>query len=167
MMPPIVAIVGRSQSGKTTLIEKLVPEFHRRGMRVGTIKHTHHDFDIDRPGKDSARHRDAGADTVVLAAPGKIAMVKNDHSGELNDLLIYFADMDFVVAEGYKDADQSKIEVVRAAHNPNPICLEDPQLLAIVTDVKLHSELPQFGLENVEQLADFLVKTFFKKGPGG
>ncbi len=80
-MPQIICIVGRSQSGKTTLIEKLIPELKRRGYRIGTIKHSHHIFDFDKTGKDSWRHKDAGAETVIVVSPGKIAMVKNDDEG--------------------------------------------------------------------------------------
>jgi molybdopterin-guanine dinucleotide biosynthesis protein MobB len=156
-MPPFVAIVGRSQSGKTTLIEKLIPEIRKRGLRVGTIKHTHHDFDIDRPGKDSARHQEAGADTVILAAPAKIAIIRNDPPEDLNGLMVYFTDMDLVIAEGYKKAARPKIEVVRAARDPRPICRNDPYLMGFITDVRLDAVQPQFGLEEIERLADFLL----------
>ena len=101
-MSQMISIVGRSQSGKTTLIEKLIPELKRRGYRVGTIKHSHHIFDFDKTGKDSWRHKDAGAETVIVASPGKIAMVKNDYRGSLDDLKNFFDDLDLVITEGYK-----------------------------------------------------------------
>ena len=116
-MPQIICVVGRSKSGKTTLIEKLIPALIRKGYRVGTIKHSHHIFDFDKSGKDSWRHKDAGAETVIIASPGKIAMVKNDHQGTLESLQDYFDDLDLVIAEGYKKGRKPKIEVVRAARH--------------------------------------------------
>ena len=97
-MTQIICIVGRSQSGKTTLIEKLIPVLKNRGYRIGTIKHSHHIFDFDKSGKDSWRHKDAGAETVIIASPGKIAMVKNDHQGTLESLQHYFSDLDLLMA---------------------------------------------------------------------
>jgi len=155
-MTAVVSIVGRSRSGKTTLIEKLIPELKRRGYRIGTIKHSHHTFEIDQSGKDSWRHREAGADTVVVALPGRIALVKNEQDSTLDSLLDYFSDMDLVITEGYKKGDKPKIEVVRGARNPEPLCRDDPRLMAVVTDVDLQLELPVFGLEAVKELADFL-----------
>lgn len=155
-MPAVISIVGRSQSGKTTLIERLIPELKRRGYRVGTIKHTHHAVCFDQPGKDSARHREAGAETVILAGPGGIAMLKADHSGELEALIPYFDGLDLLITEGYKRARQPKIEVVRAARNPSPLCRQDPFLRALVTDVPVDIGVPCFGLEDIEALAEFI-----------
>ena len=101
-MPPIISIVGNSDSGKTTLIEKLIPELRHRGYRVGTVKHASHGFDIDRRGKDSWRHHQAGAEIVVVASPEQIAMVKNDPCDSLDCLERYFEGVDLVLAEGFK-----------------------------------------------------------------
>jgi molybdopterin-guanine dinucleotide biosynthesis protein MobB len=101
-MPVIVSFVGRSESGKTTLIEKLIPVLRRRGFRVGTIKHTHHSPELDRSGKDSARHLAAGASTVVLASSGQIQLVKTGVNGGLAGLVRYFDDVDLLITEGYK-----------------------------------------------------------------
>jgi len=161
-MPQVICIVGRSQSGKTTLIEKLIPVIKNKGYRIGTIKHSHHIFDFDKSGKDSWRHKDAGAETVIIASPGKIAMVKNDHLGSLESLLDYFGDLDLVITEGYKGARQPKIEVVRAARHHDALLREDEHLVAVVTDSDLEIELPVFGLEDVENLADFIEGKFLK-----
>ncbi len=156
----MICIVGRSQSGKTTLIEKLIPELKSRGYRIGTIKHSHHVFDFDKSGKDSWRHKDAGAETVVIASPGKIAMVKNDHHGSLEDLQKFFDDLDLVITEGYKNESRPKIEVVRAARNPDPLLAGDPNLMAVVTDAPLDLPVPVFGLGDITGLADFIEDTF-------
>ena len=159
-MPQIICIVGRSQSGKTTLIEKLIPELKHRGYRVGTIKHSHHIFDFDKSGKDSWRHKDAGAETVIIASPGKIAMVKNDHQGTLDGLQNFFDDLDLVITEGYKKESKPKIEVVRSARHAEALLKDDRHLVAVVTDVDLTMEIPVFGLDDIDQLADFIEQNF-------
>ena len=159
-MPAIVSIVGRSQSGKTTLIEKLIPEIKRRGYRVGTIKHTHHALDIDKTGKDSSRHRQAGADTVILAAPGEIAMLKSGHPDRLEELIGFFDDVDLLITEGYKRSRRPKIEVVRAARNPIPFCKDDPDLIAIITDAPVDLGVPRFGLDEIDRITDFIESSF-------
>ncbi len=161
-MPQIICIVGRSQSGKTTLIEKLIPVLKNKGYRIGTIKHSHHIFDFDKSGKDSWRHKDAGADAVIIASPGKIAMVKNDRQGTLESLLDYFSDLDLVITEGYKGALKPKIEVVRAARHNDALLREDSHLVAVVTDADLDIKLPVFGLEDIDNLADFIEVTYLK-----
>ena len=161
-MPQIICIVGRSQSGKTTMIEKLIPVLKIKGYRIGTIKHSHHIFDFDKSGKDSWRHKDAGAETVIVASPGKISMVKNDDHGTLESLLDYFSDLDLVITEGYKGAHQPKIEVVRAARHDDSLLRQDSHLVAVVTDADLDIELPVFGLEDIDNLADFITEKYLK-----
>ena len=163
-MTPVICIVGRSQTGKTTLLEKLIPVLKGRGYQIGTIKHSHHVFEFDQVGKDSWRHKDAGAETVIIASPGKIAMVKNDHEGTLESLQTYFGDLDLVITEGYKGAQKPKIEVVRAARHTEALLADDPNLIAVATDVELAMNVPVFGLEDIEQLADFIEKIFLSKG---
>ncbi|MBN2467250.1 MAG: molybdopterin-guanine dinucleotide biosynthesis protein B, partial [Deltaproteobacteria bacterium] len=103
-MPPVVSIVGKSDSGKTTLLEKIVTEITRRGYRVGSIKHDTHGFDIDHKGKDSWRHKQAGSSTVVISSPWKLAVVKDtDQDTPLNHLAAtYFDDVDIIFTEGFK-----------------------------------------------------------------
>lgn len=161
-MPQVICIVGRSQSGKTTLIEKLIPVLKNRGYRIGTIKHSHHIFDFDKSGKDSWRHKDAGAETVIISSPGKIAMVKNDHQGTLDSLIGYFDDLDLVITEGYKGALKPKIEVVRAARHGDALLKKDDNLIAVVTDADLDINRPMFGLEDIDKLADFIAEKYLK-----
>ena len=159
-MSQMISIVGRSQSGKTTLIEKLIPVLKRRGYRVGTIKHSHHIFDFDKTGKDSWRHKDAGAETVIIASPGKIAMVKNDYRGSLDGLQRFFDDLDLIITEGYKKEDKPKIEVVRAARHADVLLENDKHLVAVVSDVELQLNVPVFDLEDVDRLADFIEEKY-------
>jgi len=160
IMPQMISIVGRSQSGKTTLIEKLIPALKHRGYKIGTIKHSHHIFDFDKTGKDSWRHKDAGADTVIIASPGKIAMVKNDYLGSLDGLQNFFHDLDLIITEGYKKEDKPKIEVVRAARHADVLLENDKHLVAVVSDVELQLNVPVFDLEDVDRLADFIEKKY-------
>lgn len=161
-MPQVICIVGRSQSGKTTLIEKLIPVLKNKGYRIGTIKHSHHIFDFDKSGKDSWRHKDAGAETVIIASPGKIAMVKNDHDGTLESLQHYFDDLDLLITEGYKGARKPKIEVVRAARHDDALLKDDGNLVAVVSDADIDIDLPVFGLEDVDNLANFIEEHYLK-----
>ena len=101
-MTQTISIIGKSESGKTTLIEKLIPEMKRRGYRVGSVKHTAHGFNMDQEGKDSFRHQKAGAETVAVASPHQIVLIKNVVSDSLENLEAYFTDMDLLFVEGYK-----------------------------------------------------------------
>jgi molybdopterin-guanine dinucleotide biosynthesis protein B len=159
-MPPIVSIVGRSESGKTTLIEKLIPVLTQRGYRIGTIKHTHHAVDIDRAGKDSARHRSAGAETVMLASPGQVAMFKATASEALDELIRYFDDVDLLITEGYKRENKPKIEVLRAAVGSELLCRHDPELVAVATDASLNVHVPVFRLNDPAAIAEFIEHRF-------
>ena len=159
-MTPIISIVGKSESGKTTLIEKLIPELKKRGYRIGTIKHALHGFQIDREGKDSFRHKAAGADTVIVASPESIAMVQNGSSETLDSVLKYFSDMDIVITEGYKRENKPKIEVFRKEKHREPLCRDDNNLVALVTDDDMDLNVPRFGLEDIKGLADFIEKKF-------
>ena len=163
-MPAIISIVGRSQSGKTTLIERLIPELKHRGYRIGTVKHTHHALDVDKTGKDSARHRNAGAETVILASPDEMVMIKSGHPDTLDELIPFFDDVDLLITEGYKRSQRPKIEVVRAARNPSPFCQGDPHLMAVVTDAPVDLAVPRFGLDEIDRIADFIESSFLTEG---
>lgn len=155
-MPPILLIVGKSRAGKTTLIEKLIPELKRRGYKIGTVKHAHHGFDIDKKGKDSRRHQQAGADTVIVASPDTIAMIKKEAWQRLENITGYFQDMDLILTEGFKREKKPKIEIYRAAAHKRPACLNDENLVAFVTDSDFNLKVPTFGLEDIRQIADFI-----------
>jgi molybdopterin-guanine dinucleotide biosynthesis protein B len=154
---PIVCVVGRSKTGKTTLLEKLIPELKSRGYRVGTIKrHSHPGLDFDVPGKDSWRHAQAGSEHVVVAGPDKIASVRVlERELTLDEAAATISGVDIILAEGYKRSDKPKIEVVRAERSVEPLCTAD-ELLAVVTDVELTLATPRFGLDGVTGLADLI-----------
>lgn len=159
-MPPVISIVGKSDSGKTTLIEKLLPALKSRGYRVGTIKHASHGFQMDTHGKDSSRHRQAGAEVVMVVAPTGIAMIKDGNTDSLAQLLPFFSGMDLVITEGFKAEKMPKIEVFRASVHRSPACLYDATLQAIVSDSKLDVTLPTFGFEQIDKLVDWIVGRF-------
>lgn len=162
--PPIVSIVGKSNSGKTTLIERLIPALGARGYRIGTIKHSHHDIDLDRPGKDSYRHKSAGAEAVMVAGPGRIALVQDVVDAQLDDLVGYFKDLDLVITEGYKRTSKPKIEICRAARSSAPLCREDPSLVAMVTDLDIEGlTVPAFLPDDIQGLADFIEDRFLSR----
>lgn len=159
-MTPIISIVGKSESGKTTLIEKLIPELKKRGYRIGTVKHALHGFEIDREGKDSFRHKSAGADTVIVVSQGSVAMIKNGGGMTLDSVAGYFSDMDLVITEGYKRESKPKIEVYRKERHKEPLCRDDANLVALVTDDDIDLAVPRFGLEDIKGLADLIEKKF-------
>ena len=155
-MPPILSIIGKSGSGKTTLIEKLIPELKQRGYRIGTIKHTEHEIDLDSRGKDSWRHKAAGAETVVLAAPHGISLVREVRSCELDALAAYFEDIDLIITEGFKRGNRPKIEIFRTAAHQEPIFSGSPDLIAMVTDSGTERDVPLFALDDIAGIADLI-----------
>jgi molybdopterin-guanine dinucleotide biosynthesis protein B len=167
--PVIITVVGFSDAGKTTVIERLLPELKRRGLKVGTIKHAHHGFAIDREGKDSWRHQQAGADVVAVSGPAKTAMIINTPLERLADIRRLMTGVDLIIAEGFKSERMPKVEVLRSAVHANPLFLEDPDLFAIVTDVDLTTHaanrLKIFGLDDIPALADLIVARFLKRAP--
>lgn len=155
---PIVSIVGYSGSGKTTLVEKMIPELKRRGWRVATIKHNRHGFEIDREGKDSWRHRRAGASMTVLASPGKAAVMA-DLEGDLSleELADRFIrDADVILAEGFKKNPHPKIEVYRRALGREFLSGGDAALLAVAGDDPGGVTVPRFDLDDAAGLVDLI-----------
>ncbi len=152
---PIIAIVGFSGSGKTTLLEKLIPVLRELGFRVGTIKHHFHDFEMDKPGKDSWRHKQAGAAVSVVSSPGQIGMVRNvDHDHEPQDLCYLFTGVDVILAEGYKRGSHSKIEVFRAeVSGKQLLCHENEGLVAVVSDENPKTDAPVFRVDDTDGIA--------------
>ncbi len=165
-MIPILSVVGKSDSGKTTLIEKIVRELKSRGYRIATVKHDAHSFDIDHKGKDSWRHKQAGAVVSIISSPEKLAVVQDtnkDHSlAELRDLFI--RDVDLIISEGYKREKHPKLEVFRSELHRDLLCREDDNLIAIAGDPQNPPVgIPVFDLNNPSPLCDFIEKRFLKK----
>lgn len=155
--PPIVCIAGLSGSGKTTLIERLIPELIERGLKVGTVKHNPHEFEMDKPGKDSRRHKKAGASATIISSPDKIGMVMDvDHDLKPEELVPFLSDMDIILAEGYKRSNNDKIEVIRSGAEGNLLLKDDENLLAVVTDSELDLDVLRFSTADIKGLADFL-----------
>jgi molybdopterin-guanine dinucleotide biosynthesis protein B len=163
-MIPILSIVGKSDSGKTTLIEKLVPELVRRGYRIATIKHDVHGFDIDREGKDSWRHKKAGAHTVVISSPHKLALIRDvDHDAELPELRArYIRDVDLILTEGFKRNTQPKIEVFRQEVHQELLCRKEDNLVAIASNRRFDIGVPWFDLNDAQGLVDLIEDRFLK-----
>jgi molybdopterin-guanine dinucleotide biosynthesis protein MobB len=155
----VVAFVGRSNSGKTTLIERLLPEIIRRGYRVGTLKHTHHNIDLGDDRKDSNRHKKAGAAMVVVASPSIVSVVKSWRNPSIMDLLDQFSGMDLVIVEGFKTKELAKIEVYYGGNDVEPLNLPEEEVMAVVSDRPDPRRVPKFGLDEVEALTDFIEKT--------
>jgi molybdopterin-guanine dinucleotide biosynthesis protein B/molybdopterin-guanine dinucleotide biosynthesis protein len=156
--PALVAIVGKSDSGKTTLIEKLLPELRKLGLRVGTVKHDAHSFEIDHPGKDSWRHGQAGAEAYVVSSATQLAYIsKLNGEMPLGDIARrFFAGFDLVVAEGYKRSSAHRVELFRlAAGYAEPLCAPD-EAMALITDAPLSHE-HRFDLNDAAGLARFLA----------
>ena len=163
-MIPIVCIVGASNSGKTTFLEKLIPELCNRGYRVGTVKHDVHGFEMDKEGKDTWRHREAGASSVTISSPARVASIRNVETEMSLEELVghYFWQEDILLTEGYKRSRFPKIEIFRTAVEPQPICGPQDNAIALVTDDPSSTELPTFKFAEVAQVADFIVDRFLK-----
>ncbi len=158
----IFGVTGWKNSGKTGLMERLVSEISKRGFTVSTLKHAHHHFDVDHAGKDSYRHRQAGAGEVLLSSAKRWALMhENRESDEatLEQLLTHLSPCDLVLIEGYKRDRHAKIEVNRKATGKSLIALEDPTILAVASDQPHDDlEIAQFDLDNTKQIADFILQ---------
>lgn len=168
MPVPVVSFVAKSGTGKTTLLEKVIAELKDRGHRVGVIKHDAHRFDIDHPGKDSHRLTAAGADTMLISSPEKLALVKKHAASPPIEELIatYFGDLDVVLTEGFKKSGLPKIEVHRAERSATLLCRgeeNDPSLLAVVSDEPLELDVPVLALNRPAQVADFVEFQVIKR----
>jgi molybdopterin-guanine dinucleotide biosynthesis protein B/molybdopterin-guanine dinucleotide biosynthesis protein len=163
---PAVSFVAKSGTGKTTLLEKVIAELKIRGYRVGVIKHDAHHFDIDYPGKDSHRLTTAGADTMLISSPEKLAVVKKHAASPSIEALIssYFSDVDIVLTEGFKKSGLPKIEVHRRERSHSLLCRgeqHDDQLMAVASDEPLDLDVPILDLNNAAAVASFVEKHFF------
>lgn len=171
MIARALSFVAKSGTGKTTLLEKVIAELKLRGYRVGVIKHDAHRFEIDHPGKDSHRLTAAGADTMLISSPEKLALVKQ-HTGSppVEELIAtYFGDVDLVLTEGFKRSGLPKIEVHRKERSPTLLCRgaeHDPGLLAVASDEPLELDVPVLDLNKPAQVADFVEERIIKPHSG-
>jgi len=163
-MTPVVAFVGRSGAGKTTLLIKVIAELHERGLRVGSIKHSHHITEMDVEGKDSWRHKHAGAKRTLLVGPEQLQLIADHNSSPSPAELAgrYMDGMQLVLVEGFKDSPGDKIEVVRAERATLPLLRPEDGLVALASDIPVDLGVPRFGLDDVALIADFLIHRYIK-----
>ena len=161
-MPPVVSIVGKSKSGKTTFLEKLVRELKSRGYQVATIKHTHHDQTLGQPHKDSWRHIQAGSEVTVLSSPNGISMIKPvSRALTIDEIVPFFGeDYDIILTEGFSRGNAPKIEVHRK--EVGSLLRSATKRIAIATDEPLETKTRQFSVEDVKGVADLLEEGFIK-----
>ena len=169
-MIPIVSVVGTSDAGKTTLLEKLIAEFKTRGIRAAVVKHDVHGFDIDKKGKDSWRLKQAGATAVVISSPYKVAVIEDvDHDHTLSQLRDRLnLQVDIILSEGYKRDQFPKVEVFRKGHRDHLLCTEpEDNLILVASDVDLEGlfeiEVPRLDLNDSVGIVDFLEARFLRK----
>lgn len=157
---PMISFVGRSNSGKTTLLESLIPELRGRGLRIATIKHDVHSYETDCPGKDTWKHARAGAEVVVLAAPDRLTSFRTlDREWSLDEIASTISGVDLIITEGYKRADKPKIEVWRGEEEDKPLCGPEDRLIAIASDrPRPGFGAPWFALGEPAALADFIMQ---------
>jgi len=159
-MYPIVSIVGKSESGKTTLLERLIGELKCRGYRIAAVKHEPYGFELDQPGKDSWRLTQAGGDIVALSSPQQLAFIKQvEEDTSLHELPYLFGDdLDLILAEGFRGSDAPKIEVHRKGLGE--LLCPPEELFAVVSDEFLDIAVPQYSPDNISGLADVIEQKF-------
>jgi len=159
--PRLIGLAGWSGSGKTTLMTRLIPALTERGLKVSTIKHAHHAFDIDQPGKDSWLHREAGATEVLVASTNRFALIhelRGAPEPSLTDLVARLAPADIVVVEGFRHGAHPKIEIFRPELGKPPLHPDDPMIVAIATPEPIDGLiLPWLPLNDAEAIADFIL----------
>ncbi len=157
----VFGLAGWSGSGKTTLVTKLLPALNRRGLSVSTVKHAHHTFDIDQPGKDSWLHRQGGAREVLVASEKRWALMhelRGAPEPSLDELLRHLSPVDLVLVEGFKRAPHPKLEIHRPSIGKPLLAPEDAAIIAVASDAPLPGlHLPVFALDNVEAIASFII----------
>jgi molybdopterin-guanine dinucleotide biosynthesis protein B len=157
----LIGLAGWSGAGKTTLLEKLIPELVRRGLRVSTLKHAHHNFDVDRPGKDSWVHRQAGATEVLVSSGNRFALMhelRGAPEPTLGELLTRLSPVDLVIVEGFKRDRHPKIEVWRHANCKSFLYPDDPAIVAVAADEKLDGvPVPVVDLNDSTAIADIVL----------
>lgn len=156
----VFGLAGWSGSGKTTLLEKLIPVFVSQGLRVSTIKQTHHDVDLDQPGKDSWRHRAAGATEVLLTSSTRWALLhelRSEAEPSLAAHLQRLSDCDLVLVEGFKKEPLAKLEIYRPSLGKPLLHPDDPHIVGLASDVEVETGLPRFGINDPQAIAEFII----------
>jgi molybdopterin-guanine dinucleotide biosynthesis protein B len=163
---PVLCFVGASNSGKTTLVEKVIRALTGRGYRVATVKHTHKGFEMDLEGKDSWKHRSAGAKAVILSSPNQFAVLSDtDHELTIEDILEKFVrDADILIVEGFKRERYPKIEVHRRGVSGEWGYLNDPSVIALASDEAVDLPIPRFDLNDAAGLSNLIEQSFLKGG---
>jgi len=164
-MPSVLALIGKPNCGKTTLLEKLIPALVRKGVRVGTIKHHHGAIQMDTPGKDTWRHKQAGAQAVLLSSPTGIGFIQDTVADTpVEDLVShYFQNVDLVIAEGYKWSALPKIEVFRSTVYDEPMQEPGETLIAMVCDARIRPDLPWFMPDDIDALVAFILEKILNR----
>ena len=156
----IFGIAGWSGSGKTTLVKAVIPALIAQGLKVSTIKHTHHNFDIDKPGKDSFEHRVAGAHEVVITGAARWALLhenRGEPEPDIETMLARMSEVDLVLIEGFKSYSHPKIEVFRQEVGKPMICADHTSIVAVASTISLEVTIPQIDLDDIEAVADFVI----------
>ena len=157
----IFGFAGWSGSGKTTLIEKLIPLFVERGLKVSLIKHAHHSFDVDQPGKDSYRHRHAGCSEVLVSSSKRWVLMhelRGAPEPSFPELIERVSPCDLLLVEGFKREKLAKLEVYRKSVGESPLHPQDPDIVGLASDERVQTKLPQFDLNDAAAIAGFVVR---------
>ncbi len=157
----VFGLAGWSGSGKTTLLRALIPALVRRGLRVSTLKHADRSFDIDRPGKDSYEHRQAGATEVLISSAKRWALIHESRGAPEplpRDLIGRMTPVDLLLIEGFKTEDHDKLEIHRPSLGKPLLCPGDPRIVAIASDAPIEVALPRFDLDDIEGIANFVIE---------
>ncbi len=166
----VFGLAGWSGSGKTTLVVRLIPALVARGLRVSTMKHAHHNFDVDTPGKDSYEHRAAGASEVLVTSGRRWALMhelRDAPEPSVEELIGHMTTVDLLLIEGFKHQSHDKLEVHRPALGKPLLCTDDPNIVAVASDAPLlETGRPRLDLDDVEGIADFVIRHCGLARPG-
>lgn len=157
----IFGFAGWSGSGKTTLVKAVIPALISQGLKVSTIKHTHHNFDIDKPGKDSFEHRSAGAHEVVITGAARWALLhenRGEPEPDIEAMLARMSPVDLVLIEGFKSYSHPKMEVYRPDVGKPMLCIDDPSIVAVASTIPLDVNVPEIDLNDIDAVADFVIE---------
>ncbi|WP_085901123.1 molybdopterin-guanine dinucleotide biosynthesis protein B [Kiloniella majae] len=156
----VFGLAGWSGSGKTTLLKQVIPALVKRGLKVSTLKHAHHKFDVDKPGKDSYEHREAGASEVMISSGNRWALMhelRDEKEPTLEELVPHMTPVDILLIEGFKRESHKKLEVFRPALGKRMLHKDDPNIIGIATDdEEIDTSLPIINLNDIEAIADFI-----------